>query len=305
MEKQAFLRAIRESKQKSGSVILAHTYQPPEILELADICGDSFALAQAATKEKSKRVIVCGVRFMAETVAMLAPEKEVFLAAPEASCPMAEQIEPTRVRQFKQENPAVPVVAYINTTALLKAECDVCVTSSSAVKIVSALPENRLLFIPDKNLGAYVQAKVPQKEFVLWEGSCPIHNALSEQQVIEAKRQYPHAKLAMHPECSPETLRHADMIGSTAAIIEFALQEKGAVILGTERGVADSLCLSHPHREFYALAPETLVCPDMKKTSPQMVLDCLNGTGGERIILEEALRKRARVCIERMLELGS
>jgi len=291
---------IQRLKTETDAVILAHTYQPPEILALADITGDSFALAEAARSHPAKRVVMCGVRFMAETVKILSPEKEVILPAPSATCPMAQQISPERVRQFKAENPGVPVVVYINTTAALKAECDVCVTSSSAVNLVAALPEQRILFIPDCNLGAWVQQQLPEKELILWEGHCPIHAALTEQAVLDAKHVHPGAKLAMHPECPPDTLRHADMIGSTKAIIDY-IKAQPAVIIGTERGVADSLTQKYPEKELYHLAPEILTCPDMKKIAPADVLGALAGECGEKMVMDEELRSKALRCIERML----
>lgn len=298
------LAQIKCLKQQTDTAILAHTYQPPEIIDLADITGDSFALAKAATQLPQQRIIVCGVRFMAETVHILAPEKEVILAAPDAGCPMATQIAPERVRAFKQTHPKIPVVVYINTTAALKAECDICVTSSSAVQIVRQLPQPEILFIPDRNLGAWVQSQLPEKRFILWEGHCPIHAALTEQAVLKTKRAHPNAQLAMHPECPPAALQHADMVGSTQAIIQYAMHTQDAVILGTERGVADTLMRDHPDREFYYLVPETLTCPDMKKTSVQMVQSCLAGEMGERITLPLAQRQAAKRSIDRMLELG-
>ncbi len=297
---------LEQAKRESGTLVLAHSYQPPEILELADLTGDSFALAQFARAQiahEYRRVILCGVRFMAETVKILSPEKEVILPAPDAGCPMAEQIAPERVRQFKQENPAVPVVVYINTNAALKAECDICVTSSSAVQIVASLPEKRILFIPDQNLGAWVQSQLPEKELLLWDGYCPIHAALTEEMVLACKRAHPGAKLAMHPECPPAALRHADMIGSTKAIIEYIAQEEN-VIVGTERGVADAMRLRYPEKQLHYLAPETLVCPDMKKITQQLLLECLQGKAGEAIELDERLRKGALGCIEAMLRIG-
>jgi len=304
MNSDSLHSAVQAAKRRTGTAVLAHSYLPPEILALADLTGDSFALARAAQESPARRIVLCGVRFMAETLKILSPEKEIILASPTATCPMAEQIAPERVAQFKRENPGVPVVVYINTNTALKAECDICVTSSSALRIVSALPEQKILFIPDKNLGAWLQSQLPEKEILLWEGYCPVHNALTEQAVLEARRAYPRAKLVMHPECPPETLLHADAVGSTKAIIDFALKEPGGVIIGTERGVADNLLRQHPEREFYYLAPEILLCPDMKLTKPEDVLACLEGSGGEVIEMEESLRQRAQRCIDAMLQLG-
>ncbi len=295
---------IRAEKQKCGALILAHTYQPPEVLDIADITGDSYALSVAATGTPNTKVILCGVRFMAETVKILSPEKEVILAAASAGCPMAEQIDPERVVRFKRENPGVPVVAYVNTSARLKAVCDVCVTSSTAVKIVASLPEKDILFIPDKNLGAYVQSKLPGKNMILWEGCCPVHNGVTAAAFFEAKAARPGAKTAVHPECPPEVLEHADMIGSTKDIVEFCMNEPGAVIVGTERGVVDYLKLKHPEKELYQMSPEQLVCPDMKKTTLQDIRDCLAGTGGEIIEIDEETRLAAKRAVDNMIRLG-
>lgn len=303
MNKQELLDIIAEKKKETDTLILAHSYQEPDIIECADIVGDSFALSVAATKTDAKRVIMCGVRFMAETVKILSPEKTVILPRPRATCPMAEQISPERVRKFKEENPDVTVVAYINTTAELKAEADVCVTSSSAVKIVSSLPGKDILFIPDQNLGRWVQEKVPDKHIILWDGYCPIHSQITEQDVLRVRAQHPDAKLAMHPECPSESLTYADCIGSTSAIINYALNTDGDVIIGTERGVCDYLQIHHPEKNFFQLRGDKLVCKDMKMTTLTDVYSALTG-GGEDIGLEESLRVKAKRSIDNMLKYG-
>lgn len=303
MNKQDLIAKIKELKGED-TLIVAHTYQPPEIIDAADIKGDSFALSVAASKTEAKRVIMCGVHFMAETVKLLSPEKEVILASPEASCPMASQIDPMRVRKFKQEHPDIPVVVYINTNSALKAECDVCVTSSSAVKIVSQLPQKDILFIPDQNLGSWVQKKLPEKNIILWDGFCPIHNQMHEMHVLAAKKAHPDAKLAMHPECPADALQHADYIGSTKGIIEYAMSINDPVILGTERGVADYLIEKNPDRKFYYLCPEELTCPDMKMTTLEGLLACVKGEGGKTITLDEKTANGAAACINNMLKYG-
>ena len=227
----------------------------------------------------------------------VSPEKTVILPKKRATCPMAEQITPARVRAFREENPEVTVVAYINTTAALKAECDVCVTSSSAV--------NKILFIPDRNLGAWVRKQCPEKEILLWDGYCPIHNSITQQDVLRAKAQHPSAKLAMHPECPPEALQHADMIGATSAIIDYALQnEQEDILFGTECGVYNDLIQKYPRRHFYQLRGDKLICPDMKTTSLQDVYMAITEAGGEEIVLEEPLRKAAKRSLDNMLKYG-
>lgn len=306
MKIEDLVKRIQEEKQKRDTVILAHTYQAPEIIDVADITGDSFALSKAASRLSQKRVILCGVRFMAETVKILSPEKEVILPNPKAECPMATQIEPSRVKAYKEEHPGALVVAYINTTSALKAECDVCVTSSTAVQIVEQLDAERILFLPDQNLGSYVQERLPDKRIELWSGYCPIHDTITEQDVLDAKEKYPDARLAMHPECRPEAARHADLLGSTSAIIQYilSLDKRQAVIVGTERGVADYLCQKHPDRDIVQLCGDKLTCPDMKLTSLVDVYRALIGESGEKIELDETLRLAAKRSIDNMLRYG-
>lgn len=299
---------IRRLKEETGAIIAAHTYQPPEIQDVADILGDSFVLAQKAKEAAASTVVVCGVRFMAEGIKILAPDKRVILAAPQADCPMARQIEPERVAEFRRQYPDVGVVAYINTTAELKAQADVCVTSSSAVKIVRALPQKTLLFLPDKNLGDYVRRQVPEKEILTWDGYCPVHNTVTAEEVRAARLRYPGAKVAMHPECPPEALALADMVGSTAAIIEYIGKESGEIIVATERGVTDKLSLRYPGR-LHQLGEEAdgscrLTCPDMKLTTAEAVFAALRGLGGEEIELEPTLLAAARRSLDNMLTYG-
>lgn len=296
---------IIEAKKETGTVVLAHTYQTPDIIDIADITGDSFFLSKKAAEIKAKRVVMCGVRFMAESVKILSPETETVLPVPSATCPMAEQILPEKVREFKKANPETAVVAYINTTAALKAECDVCVTSSSAVKIVGKLKETDVLFIPDKHLGSYVKEKLIDKNIILWNGFCPVHAQLTAEDVLKCKKEHPDAVFAVHPESPAEVVALADMVGATSEIINYAKSQKGEVIIGTERGVADYLRLNEKNGErFIQLAPEKLCCEDMKKISLEDVYKSIKGECGEVVELPEELRKKALVSINRMLELG-
>ena len=296
---------IVDEAKKRDTVILAHTYQNPDIIDIANITGDSFFLSQKAKDLKEKRVIMCGVRFMAESVKILSPETEVVLPVPSATCLMAEQISPERVREFKKNNPDTAIVAYINTTAALKAECDVCVTSSSALKIVKALSNKDILFIPDKNLGSYVKKQIPEKNIILWDGYCPVHNKLTKEDIIELKKEHPEALFAVHPESPEEVLEHADMIGATSEIIKFAKSQSGKVIIGTEIGVVDYLSTHEENGErFIQLSREKLVCEDMKITTLEDVYKAVIGEQGESIELDEALRKKALKSINKMLELG-
>ena len=305
MTTQELKNKIIEAKKATNTIILAHTYQEPDVIDVADVTGDSFFLSKKAAELKAERVVMCGVRFMAESVKILSPETETVLPVASATCPMAEQILPERVRKFKEENPDACVVAYINTTAALKAECDVCVTSSSAIKIVKSLPEKDILFIPDQHLGSFVAKKVPEKNIILWDGYCPVHAQLTAQDVKNCKAQHPDAVFAVHPESPAEVVALADMVGATSEIIKYAKEQPGKVIIGTERGVVDYLAINEKNGErFIQLAPEKLCCKDMKKISLEDVYNAIIGDGGENIELPEDLRKKALKSINRMLELG-
>ncbi len=297
-------KEILKLKKEKGAVILAHSYQTPDILEIADYTGDSFKLSTVAKELKENLVILCGVKFMAETVKILSPEKTVIMPVGEATCPMAEQISPERVRQFKKKNPDTTVVAYINTTAALKAECDVCVTSSSALKIVSGISSKKILFIPDKNLGSFVKEKVPEKEIILWDGFCPVHNNITEEECVKAKALHPEAKLLMHPEIPVAGVKYADVTGSTADIINYALNNDEDCIIGTELAVLQYLKLKKPERNYYPLSKK-LICPDMKLTTITDVYNALNGKGGEEVTLSEPMRLAAKKPIDEMIRLGS
>ncbi len=297
-------KEIIRLKKEKDICILAHSYQTREIVEIADFTGDSFQLSVKATETPQKTVIMCGVRFMAETVKLLSPEKTVFLASPIAGCPMAEQMDKTLIEEVKQQYPNYTVVAYINTTTDLKTVCDVCVTSASAVKIVKKLPDKNILFIPDCNLGNYVAQQIPEKNLKLLQGGCPIHARMSAKDVQNARALYPNAKLLVHPECKPEVVAKADFIGSTSAIMNYAKQsEDTEFIIGTEISIAQHLSYECPQKRFYPLSKE-LICPNMKSTSLTDIYHVLLGNGGEEIILDEDTMAKARVCIDRMIELG-
>ncbi len=298
-------KEILRLKGETGTVILAHTYQKPDIIDIADITGDSFFLSKKAKELNANKVLMCGVRFMAESVKILSPETETILPVPTATCPMAEQISPERVKKWKQENPDGVVVCYINTTAALKAVCDVCVTSSSAIKIVKKLENDKILFIPDQHLGSFVKKSLPEKNIVLWDGYCPIHAQLTKEDVLECKKAHPNARFAVHPESPEDVVELADMTGATSEIITYATSTEGEVIIGTEKGVADYLRLHEENGErFIQLAPEKLCCVDMKKTGLEDIISALKGEAGEKIELDENLRKNALVSINKMLELG-
>lgn len=295
---------ILQLKKEKDICILAHSYVAREIIEVADFTGDSFQLSVLAEKAPQKTVIMCGVRFMAETVKILSPEKTVILASPIAGCPMAEQMDKDLISQVKKQYPDYTVVAYINTTSDLKTVCDVCVTSSSAVKIVKKIDNDKILFIPDCNLGAYVAEQVPEKEFKLLQGGCPVHARMSKKDVIEAKKLHPDALFLVHPECRPEVVEEADYIGSTSGIVEFAKKSDAKeFIIGTEISIAESLQYECPDKKFYPLSKE-LICPNMKSTTLVDLYNAVNGDGGEEIIMDEQTIRDAKKCIDKMLELG-
>ncbi len=295
---------ILRLKKEQDVCILAHSYQTREITEIADFTGDSFALSVKASKVPNKTVIMCGVRFMAETVKLLSPEKTVYLSNPVAGCPMAEQMDKEMIAAFKQQNPDYTVVAYINTTTDLKTVCDVCVTSSSAVNIVKKLESKNILFIPDCNLGSFVAKQVPEKNIKLMQGGCPVHAAVPYSAVEEAKRLHPDALLLVHPECVPKVTAAADYVGSTSGIIDYAMNSDAKeFIIGTEIAIASHLQYECPDKKFYTLSKE-LICPNMKSTTLVDVYNILKGRGGEEITLDDETMQKARVCIDKMIELG-
>lgn len=291
-------------KKDLGVCILAHCYQTHDILEVADYVGDSFGLAQQAAKSPEKTVMMCGVRFMAETVKILCPEKRVLLPEPEAGCPMAEQLDRDMLAQLKEKYPGHAVAAYINTTAELKTLCDVCVTSSSAATIIKKMPEDKILFIPDRNLGGYIAAQCPEKTIVTVHGCCPTHARFTEKDVRKAKAAHPGALLLVHPECAAEVVALADFVGSTTEIMSFAKNsDKSEFIIGTENSIVQHLGIDCPEKSFYPLSKD-FICNNMQLTKISSVLNCLLGRGGEEMILDEQTRLAAKRSIDRMLELG-
>lgn len=295
---------IRIKKEKD-ICILAHSYQSEDILEVADFTGDSYALSVKAAGISNKTIVMCGVRFMAETAKLLSPDKTVYLANPDAGCPMAEQFSKEYIAKLREdEYKDYAVVAYINTTTDLKTVCDVCVTSSSAVKIVKNMPEKDILFIPDCNLGAYVAEKCPEKNIKLLNGGCPVHAAITKEEALEAKAKHPEALLLVHPECKNEVTSLADFAGSTADIMNFAKSsDSKEFIIGTENSIVQHLQIMCPDKKFYAMS-KNLICNDMKLTTLSDVYNTITGNGGEEIILSDDTIDKAVKCINKMIELG-
>ena len=295
---------IRLKKEKD-ICILAHAYQSHDIWEVADYVGDSYGLSVQAAKAAPSTVLMCGVRFMAETVKILSPQKRVLLSNSNAGCPMAEQMDVELISGVKKMYPDYTVVAYINTTSELKTICDVCVTSSSAVQIVKNIENKNILFIPDCNLGKWVAEQVPEKNIKLLQGGCPTHVRMSKRDVEKARKAHPDALLLVHPECLPEVSGLADYRGSTTGIMDYAKKSDAKeFIIGTENSIVQHLQFACPDKQFYPLSRDC-VCHNMKLTTLGDVYQCVKGTGGEEIKLDEEVRIKAKRCIDTMLELGN
>ena len=296
-------KIIRLKKEKN-ICILAHAYQRHEIWEVADYIGDSFGLSEKAAETDAETVIMCGVRFMAETVKILSPHKTVYLANSTAGCPMADQMDIDLLKQMKEMMPDYKVAAYINTTAELKTLCDVCVTSSSAVKILSRFDSDKIIFVPDCNLGDWISKQIPDKEFKLVRGGCPTHVRISENDVKRARKAYPDAKLLVHPECQPAVTVAADFVGSTTQIVKYAEEsDEKSFIIGIENSIVEHLQFSCPDKNIIPLSKDC-VRHNMLATTLYDVYRCVQGTGGEEIIMSDELIRSSRVCIDEMLRLG-
>lgn len=290
-------------KKERDVCILVHAYQSHDIWEVADYVGDSYGLSVQAANAPQKNIIMCGVRFMAETVKILSPDKTVYLSHPEAGCPMAEQMDVEMLRAVKAANPGYQIVAYINTTSELKTLCDVCVTSASALKIVKNMEAENIIFIPDCNLGQWIKEQVPQKNIKLLQGGCPTHVRMTPDDVKRAKELHPGALLLVHPECQPSVTRLADYAGSTTGIMDYARKSDAKeFIIGTENSIVQHLQFECPDKRFYPLSKDC-VCHNMKLTTLADVYACLQGTGGEIIEVPDDIRIKAKSCIDEMLRL--
>jgi len=293
---------IIDLKKEKDALILAHFYQTADIQEIADHVCDSFEMARLAHSAQQELLIICGVHFMAESAKILNPGKTVLIPSPDAGCPMADMITPEDVLALRVKYPKAAVVCYVNSSAAVKSVSDICCTSSSAERIVRALPEKQIIFIPDRNLGSFIAAKIPRKEFIFHEGWCPIHDRVGTDDVIASKKAHPGAKLLVHPECRSDVLNHADFIGSTAEIIKEATSSAGnEFIIGTENGVIDYLKSLAPTKHFYPLMND-FICNDMKKTHLSDVLFSLE-TGKYEITLSIDEINSAKRSLKRMVEI--
>ena len=294
---------IRELKKQKNAIILAHYYAPAEVQKIADYVGDSFYLAKVAKNSTADVIVFCGVAFMGESANILNPNKKVLMPDVSADCPMAHMVTEGRIKELREKYDDLAVVCYINSTAELKCQSDVCVTSSNAVKIVKALPNKNIFFIPDKNLGRYVAEQVPEKNVILNHGYCPIHVKVSLEEVLQEKKLHPTALVLSHPECEENILNISDYIGSTAEIIDFAKQsEKDEFIICTEDGVEFELIKTNPNKKFYFTKTRPC-CVDMKLNTLDKLLKVLE-TEENPIELDEEIRERAKLPLDRMLELA-
>jgi quinolinate synthase len=292
---------IRQLKEERNAILLVHNYQLPEIQDLADLTGDSLELSRAAATMNGDVIVFCGVDFMAETAAILSPEKTVLLPAEDAGCPMAQMISADELNLAKERHPNAAVVCYVNTSAEVKAASDICCTSANAVKVVNAVKEDEIIFVPDRNLGRYAQ-RFTKKTILPWEGFCIVHDRITPAQVQEARNAHPGAVVLVHPECRPEVIDCADHVASTSGIIkEVCSSRSQEFIIGTEVGILHRLNKECPGKRCYPLS-EGAVCRNMKKTDLVKVRDSLK-TLRPRITVPKDIADRARGAIERMLAL--
>jgi quinolinate synthase len=299
-ETEELAQEIKALKDETNAVILVHNYQPAEIQEIADFLGDSFALATTAARLPNKTVVFCGVRFMAESAKILSPDKNILMPSPDAGCPMADAVAAEEVSAWREVHPEAVVIAYVNTNADVKAVSDICCTSANGIPVVQQLRAKEILFVPDRNLGAYLSrfVEVPVR---LWEGSCYVHELIQPEDVSACRSMLPDAGIVVHPECIPEVVDAADEVLSTDGMVRYARSFDGKeVVIGTEEGLAARLRRENPDKRFH-MVRDDLICRDMKRTTLKDVLDCIRYGSGE-VEVEERVAERARHALERMLE---
>ena len=294
---------IIELKKKHNAIILAHNYQRGEVQDIADFVGDSLGLSQQAAKTNADLIVFCGVHFMAETAAMLCPDKTVIMPDEHAGCPMAAMITARELKEKKKLYPNAKVVCYVNTTAAVKAESDICCTSSNAVKIVSSFPENEeILFIPDKSLGAYVSSCL-NREMIYWDGYCPTHHRILAEQLVKLKTEHPNAKIVVHPECTPDVIALADHVASTTGIIKYASgNHSNEYIIGTEIGILHRLRKEYPDKTFMPVTPLS-DCPNMKLNTLEKLMWSLEDMQFV-VKVPEDIAAKAVQAIQKMLDLS-
>jgi len=296
------IEKILSLKRKRDGIILAHNYQLGEVQDIADFVGDSLELSQNAAKTDANVIVFCGVHFMAETASILCPDKTVLLPDMDAGCPMANMITAERLREKKKEYPKAKVVCYINSSAEVKAESDVCCTSANAIRVIESLAAEEVLFVPDQYLGHYVSTKT-DKKMILWPGYCPTHVRIQPEHITKLRQEYPQAKVVVHPECKPEVITLADEVLSTGGMIRFAnRQEVEEMIVGTEIGMIHRLRKENPGKRFIPVS-EQAVCPNMKSITLEKVLWSLEEMAPE-VKVPEKTRLKAKAAVDKMLEIG-
>ncbi len=293
---------VLSAKKEKKAVILAHNYQLGEVQDIADFVGDSLQLSQSAARTEAEVIVFCGVHFMAETASILCPDKVVLLPDLNAGCPMANMITAEGLRQRKRELPDAAVVCYVNSTAEVKAESDICCTSANAVRVVDSLASEQILFVPDKYLGHYVSTRT-KKRMTFWPGFCPTHVRILPQHIVGLKEDYPQAKVVVHPECRPEVIALADEVLSTGGMLRYARQEGvSQMIVGTEIGIIYRLRKENPDKKFIPIS-EQAVCPNMKLITLEKILWSLQAMAPE-VRVPEPIRLKAKAAVDRMLEVG-
>ncbi len=302
LSREELAQRVLARKRELDAVILGHNYQRVEIQEVSDFLGDSLALSQEAAATEARVIVFCGVHFMAETAKVLSPAKTVLMPDPRAGCPMADFVTGEALRKLKSEHPGAAVVAYVNSTAEVKAEADICCTSSNAVQVVESIPEDRtILFVPDRNLARYVQEKTGRENIIAWDGYCYVHDDLVLEELDRARKAHPEAKVVIHPEARADLLAQADEVTSTGGMVRMA-ETHDALILGTERGLVDQLRVRYPGKTFIPLSGAA-VCGNMKLNTLAKLAWSLDHRRHE-ITLHEGVRSRAERSLQRMLELS-
>jgi len=302
MEDSEILKKIQELKKAKNAVIIAHNYQLPVIQDLADFTGDSLGLSRKAAETKEDIIVFCGVKFMAETAKVLSPSKKVLLPKINAGCELADCITADEVDEYRKKYPDAAVVGYVNTTAEVKTKCDYCVTSANAVDIVRKIDKKQVVFLPDRNLGSWVKKNLPDKEIILHGGRCYVHHKFKKEDVVNAKKSHPEAKILAHPECFPEVLELADSVASTSQMIPYVRDSKAKVfIIGTEEAMIHRLKKERPDAQFYSLGGAQ-TCYSMKMTRLPDVLNSLEKEETEVTLPQEVIEK-AIIPIQRMVEL--
>lgn len=298
-EQKVLVSRINELKKAKNAVILVHNYQRPEIYEVADFIGDSLELCKKAAETSARIILFCGVNFMAESAAILNPDKKVIVPYLDAGCAMADMVTAKSLREFKKKYSGAKVVCYVNSSAEVKAESDICCTSSNAVKVVKSLEEREVIFVPDKNLADYVQKQVSEKKVIPWQGFCPVHHSLTKEYLLDVKKAYPHAEILAHPECRPEVLELADHISSTSGMVWCARNSKAKeFFVLTECGMTERLNRELPGKKFYGLCN---MCFDMKKNTLPAVLKCLEEEKPV-VMVDKKVALKARKAFDRMFE---